>query len=78
MSERRSLVIPLAGGCLAVLLLLLWLVLTGRTHDRQAPPADRAAGPTVASHLHAAAWTAGAIRAGGLGLAGTWLVLGRR
>ncbi|HUL53751.1 MAG TPA: S8 family serine peptidase [Opitutaceae bacterium] len=48
MSERRSLVIPLAGGCLAVLLLLLGLVLTGRKHDRPTPPADRTTGPTVA------------------------------
>jgi len=34
MSERPSHVIPLAGGCLAALLLLLWLVLRNRTDGR--------------------------------------------
>ena len=51
MSERRSRVIPLAGGCLAALLLLLWLMLTGRTHPADRPAA--AAGPSVAGTVDA-------------------------
>jgi hypothetical protein len=47
MSERPSHVIPLAGGCLAALVLLIWLV----THDN-APRADLTTpGPTPAGSL---------------------------
>ena len=64
MSERPSHVIPLAGGCLAALLLLLWLVLRDGTHGRIAQPPGPAPmtaadssnpGPVVAGRPPAAA-----------------------
>ena len=64
MSERPSYIIPLAGGCLAALLLLLWLVLRNGTDGRIAQltgPVPMAAaasshpGPVVAGMLPATA-----------------------
>jgi hypothetical protein len=69
MSAKPSHVIPLAGGCLAALLLLLWLVLRDGTHGHMAEltgPASTAAaasshpGPVVAGTPPAASGQASA------------------
>ena len=59
MSERPSLVIPLAGGCLAALLLLFWLVRRDRL-SAAPPPAAAASAPGAPAPPAATPTAAGA------------------